>query len=355
MHLRYALLVTLIGALASSQPILSVKYLLVTSLYVEGQGVVDREVFSRVFLIAPPIPGWQNLSSATLYVDSRKTGFALERDPQGNIYAYPGDLEYSGSINITLVQEVEVASPPFRRIADLPEVVDVAAPSLSEMATSQFWGCNSSSKKFADVVSLAKSLGSSSASGRDFILNAADWVRRNVKYTSDTRGGVKCPAETLSTLEGACGDVHALFTALLRIKGINSYLAYALVYSPQANLTIREGKWFYQLRGAEPHIFSMVESRGESFPVDLTANTENDPQRLVRGSAVNQLDSLIVLAWIKRGDPNDFLAIPAPVGASKVSLTFKVARESLSLGDNVLLLLAVLLAAALALRKERST
>ncbi|QOJ78278.1 transglutaminase family protein [Infirmifilum lucidum] len=343
------------GVLLVLQSIQATKYVVVTSLVVEGRGTVDREVFSRIFLIAPDIPGWQNSSRITLYVNSKERGFTLSRDADGNLYAYPGDLQYSGRINITLVQEVEVLKSPFRRVADLPETVAASRALMDKTASSVFWRCNASGKKFSDVVSLASSIGSGSPSNRDFVLRAADWVRRNIKYSLNISGGVRCPAETLARAEGACGDIHALYTALLRVRGIDSYLAYAYVYVPEESFAIEYGKWRYVLVGAEPHIFTVVNSSGAIFPVDLTANTQSSLSELARGSAVNQLDSVIVVAWIKNRDPNDLLAVYAPTGAEKVELVLRVVRGSAVLNDNTLLFLAILLAGALILNKERST
>ncbi len=343
------------GALLVLQSLQVTKYVVVTSLVVEGRGIIDREVFSRIFLIAPDIPGWQNSSRVILYVNSKETGFTLNRDADGNTYVYPGDLQYSGRINITLVQEVEVLKPPFRRIADLPETIVTSRALTDKTASTAFWRCNASGKKFSDIVSLAGNISSGFLSNGDFVLRAADWVRKNIKYSLNTSGGVKCPAETLARAEGACGDIHALYTALLRVKGIDSYLAYAYVYVPNGGFTVEYGKWRYVVVGAEPHIFTIVNSSGAIFPVDLTANTQSSLPELVRGSAVNQLDSVIVVAWIKNRDPNDLLAIYAPTGAEKVELVLRVMRRSAILDDYTLLLLAILLAGALILNKERST
>lgn len=345
---RYAALIVTVGLLASTYPIGSIRYTVVTTLVLKGKGVVDKEVFSSVFRLAPEIQGWQRVTSTTLLVNSTEVFFERIRDRDGNLFAYPGNINFSGVLNLTLVQEVEVVKPPFRRVAEAPATMTPNVEHAGELSASPFWGCNTSEKKFSDVVNLAREL------GRD-ITTIAGWVKNNIKYNASgmLEGDFKCPARVLSEKNGSCGDIHALLTALLRLNGFDAFLAYAYVYVPGKRLTESVGKWNYTLEDLEPHIFTVVNASGTVFPVDVTANIGGNEKDIVRNSAINSLDSVILLAWIKKTNPDDFVAVYAPAGASGVSLRIRVHAQN-SGGSYLFPAVVALFAALLLLSKERS-
>ena len=357
MSIKLFTMLLLIGALAtgfSLEPSVS-KYIIIQRMIINGKGIVDEEVFSRAFRLIPNIQGWQRLENATLLVNSKPASFMVKLDDDGNLFVYPGDLDFNGNLNITLMQVVDVVRPPFRRVAMMPEEIAQLSSFREELFKSPFWGCKYRDKNFSNILTLANNIQSQSVNTRDYVVKTAEWVYSNIKYKVSSSGGVQCPAETLYKGEGACADIHTLLTLLLRIQGIDSYLAYAYVFTPGKSLTQSLDKWSYLLVNVEPHVFSVVNSSGYLFPIDVTANTGLNHKDIAENSAVNQLDTVIVVGWIRNTTPDNFLAIFAPNGASKVMYSVEVRRVSELYGDFIVLMLALAISAMLVIRKEEST
>jgi hypothetical protein len=357
MILKEVVTVALIALAVTSIPLEynKTRYVIVAQMIIQGNGVVDKDVFARAFRIAPDIPGWQELKNATLLINSRTTAFSMVKDEDGNKFAYPGPLSFAGKVNITLVQTVEVIRPPFRKVAEMPSDVEGYPANITELSKSQFWACKAQNANFTSLLSIGREIKAASTNIREYVSRSADWVYRNIKYTANTLGGVQCPGVTLSRREGACADIHALLTALLRIGGVDAYLAYAYVFIPERNITQNIDKWTYTLYAVEPHVFTMINSSGYVFPIDLTANTAPVFPDFTRGSAVNQLDNIIVMGWIKKSTPDTFLAIFAPNGASRVSYTVKIREDTQGPPSMWLVVIAILVSAALIIHKEKST
>lgn len=329
------------------------RYTILNKMVVYGSGTVDREVFTKSFRVIPDVAGWQRLVNITLLVNSKPVVFSLLNDDDGNRFVYPGDLAFSGMLNITLVQVVEVARPPFRKIAGMPEYLEQRPVNIDELSKSPFWGCRYRDTNFTSIVKLSNEIYARSANIREYILKTAEWVHSNIKYNLSMLGGVQCPAKTFAEKEGACADVHSLLTLLLRIKGVDAYLAYAYVFQPQENITQNADKWTYSLINVEPHVFTVVNSSSTTFPIDVTATT-GSAGNYVEGAAINQLDNVILVGWITKSSPDSFLAIYGPNGAERISFSVEIRETTEYYSSLVVLVVALIVAGALIVNKERS-
>ncbi len=357
--LLFALLVLiLVGKLNANY--MSVYRLRIT--YVaEGQGVVGEEIYSKTFLLAPNIQGWQHLINYTLYINGKNIKAYVKQDSQGNKYVYPGkNSNLNGHINITLIEYVEVIPPPQREPRLPPE--DCSSTSLRQdryLYLGGFWSHPYGRVTIADLKKLSDLLGGERL---QYVYRVVAWVLTNTKYKLGLRGGISYPTEFYSEKEGACGDIHAFITTMLRIKGIPSYLYYAYIYRENASIKLIGQKARYETRNALPHMFSTALLCGKTFPIDLTYPTARDPYSAVRNAGVNTGDRVIILAKIIDADPNDYLLVYAPSNTSNVevrvyidrSVTYKSAQGSATL-LSIIALLVIAILALISLLKPSST
>ena len=307
-----------------------------------GSGVLTSEVLSHHMLLAPTIPHLQERLRAELFVNRLPASFEVKLDAEGNEYADPGPLSYSGFVNVTLIQEVRVWSPPFRaRLAQIPEAR--WEEQRGKLPRNSFWRCNATKAKFSDVERLSWELRASSNTPRQYLLNVIRWAAQRVQYSENVKGGVKCPALFLESLSGACGDIHAFIAALLMVQGIDASLVYALVAEPSAAQELTSQSIAYSLRGATPHIFLVANLSGQPVPVDLTASLGDRPEDKVLGASVSVLDSVIILYRVRDSDPNDYLLVYSLPGAEKVEIRYQVEEVP---GEEALRWLVILTGAA---------
>ncbi|GEM_PF-1491090 len=350
------LLLAAIAVLAAASQPLGAGYVSVyrikTTYIAEGKGVIGEEIYSKTFLLAPAIQGWQRPINYSLYINGERAEASVKRDSQGNRYLYPGKpLRFSGRVNITLVEYVEVIPPPQREVRLPPDKCEASTWQQERyLYLGGFWGHPYGETTLDDLRKLAETLG---GRGLQYIYRVTAWVLTNTRYRLGVRGGVSYPTEFYVEKTGACGDIHAFITAMLRIKGIPSYLYYAYIYRENASMKLLGQKASYATRNAMPHIFSMAVLCGKSFPIDLTYPTARDPYSAVREAGVNTGDRVIVLARIIDADPNDYLLVYAPSNTSRVSLTVDVekivAYRAGHSASALLAILSLLLIAALAL------
>jgi len=335
-------------------PLLYKTYFLRIEYVVRGEGVIGPEVFSRHFLLAPTIEQFQERSYAQVYVNGAPVSFSIRRDSEGNEYADPGSVSFSGTVNITLVQRVRVAIPPFRGRWTLRGGITWDKVS-GENHIGSFWKCNSSSRSFEDLVHLSSWLRRSSSSVDQFIVDAIQWTLERFSYSVREEGGVMCPARFMERMSGSCGDVHAFIAALLKIQGIDASLTYAYVVSPEARQSIAAGTTSFTLEGAYPHIFALVNISGILLPIDLTASKGSSPMDKVSGAGVNVFDNMVVLYRVSKGDPNDYLLVYAPPGAQEVRLSIRVTTDSWEEVERYAVLAAGLMLLLVLLREGRAT
>jgi len=335
-------------------PLLHKTYHIEVEYVVMGEGVVGAEVFSRHFLLAPTVELVQKRVYAQMYVNGVPLGFSIRRDSEGNEYADPGPIFFSGVANITLVQSVEVAAPPFRsrwvfrRGIAWEEVRKEAYPG-------GFWRCNSSSKSFEDLVALSNELRRPGDTVDQYIENVVQWTLERFSYSVREEGGVTCPTRFVEHMTGSCGDVHAFVAALLKLQGVDTSLIYAYVASPEARQSIASSTTSFTLEGAYPHIFALVNISGILLPIDLTASVGNSPHDKVSRASVNELDNIIILYRVSEGDPNDYLLVYAPPGAREARLSVRVLADSWEEAKRYMMLAAGLAVLLLLLRERRAT
>jgi hypothetical protein len=354
MRIKQLRVYALVLAVAVTAPLLHRTYYLKVEYVARGEGVIGPEVFSRHFLLAPTIEGFQERDYAQVFINGLPTSFAVKKDSEGNDYADPGSISFSGTINITLVQRVKVVAPPFRGRWTLVEGIawDKAG---GKTYPGGFWRCNSSSKSFEDLVSLSSQLRRSSSTVDQFIVNTVQWTLERFSYSVREEGGVMCPARFMERMSGSCGDVHAFVAALLKIQGVDTSLVYAYVVSPEARQSITTSTTSFTLEGAYPHIFALANISGILLPIDLTASTGSSPADKVSGASVNMLDNMVILYRVNKGDPNDYLLVYAPSGAQEVRLSIRVTADSWEETGHYAVLAAGLALLLLLLREGRAT
>lgn len=351
-HTRKLVLLALV--LWTSIPLNGRTFLLKTQYITYGSGVVDNSIYSKHMILVPIIQGVQERVSAKLYVNGVPVSYAVSIDPEGNEYANPGSISFSGSINLTLVQEVKVVSPPFRAKFELPKNASWEALHAN-LPRNPFWRCNSSRIKLEDLERLSWELRSRAETPDQYLLDVIRWTLERFNYSENSSGGVRCPASFLETLTGPCGDVHAFTTALLKIQGIDAVLVYAYIVSPHAVQELSSQTIRYTLRGAYPHIFSVANFSGKIVPIDLTASIGKTAEDKISGSSFNVLDNIIIFYKIKEGDPNDYLLIHTVKGATQAWLQVDVEEVRNETAMKMIILAASIFVLVLLLRLYSSS
>lgn len=334
-------------------PLLYKTYHIRVEYVARGEGIIGAEIFSRHFLLVPTIDQIQERTRAQMYVNGVPANFSVKRDSEGNEYADPGPIYFSGAVNITLVQDVRVASPPFRGRWLLRERITWS--NLEGTYPGGFWRCNSSSKSFEDLVALSNQLRKPSDTVDQYIINVVRWTLERYKYSVREEGGVTCPAAFMERMVGSCGDVHAFVAALLKLQGVNTSLVYAYIAFPEARQSIATSTISFTLEGAYPHIFVIASISGVTLPIDLTASAGSTPADKISKASVNELDNIIILYRVSGSDPNDYLLVHAPTGAREVKLTIRVAADAREDVERYAVLASGFLVLLLLLREMRST
>ena len=315
----------------------------------EGRGSIGEDIFSKTFFLAPTIDGWQKLVNYTLTVNGAPLHAKVKRDSQGNMYLYPGTpVPLNGKVNITLVEYVLVTPPP-QRVRREPPLEPCRPTGRPDMLSLEgFWSRRYDGATIKDLRGLASLLG---GEGVEYVYRLIAWVISNTHYKLGVRGGVKTPTEFYVERVGACGDIHSFIVAMLRIKGIPSYLYYAFIYRENAYTRIGGHKASFELRNALPHMFAMARLCGKDFPIDVTYPAAQSPRSAVLDAGVNRGDNVIVFLRIIDADPNDYLLVYAPSNESTVNVYVKVSKyTAYERGEQsiVLPLLASILVVALA-------
>lgn len=290
-----------------------------------GNGALGSNIFSKHMILVPTIKGVQERVEAELYLNGVPVSYSIKVDSEGNEYADPGPLSFSGSVNLTLVQRVRTLSPPFRTRFELPAVVSWEE-AREKLPRNSFWRCNTSKAKLEDVEKISWELRARSGNPGHYLLNVIQWILDRFKYSERSTGGVRCPAAFLESLTGPCGDVHAFAAALLKIQGLDASLVYAYIVDPSASQELSSQTLKYSLVGAHPHIFSLVNFSGKIVPVDLTASAGRSAVDKVSHSSLNMLDNIIVLYKVRELDPNDYLLVYSVEGATQVWLRVDVSE-----------------------------
>lgn len=337
-----------------SVPLTSRTFVIKTVYIAHGNGVVGSSVFSKHLILAPTIPGAQERVSADLYVNGLAVSYKVGVDQEGNEYADPGPLAFTGAVNLTLVQTVRTVSPPFRMRFELPTDTSWER-ATSKLPKNSFWRCNSSKVKVVDLEKLSWELRSRAETPDRYILNVVQWTLERFNYSVDSDGGVRCPAMFLEKLTGPCGDVHAFIAALLKMQGIDAALVYALVVDPSAKQELGSQTVNYVLVGALPHIFTVANLSGKAVPIDLTAGTGETAEEEILWASFNIFDNIIALYKVKESDPNDYLLVHFAEGAERVSLQVTVEEDRSEAFTKTLVLLASIAALSLLLRRVPGT
>lgn len=350
-----------LGGISASH---GVVYELKTTYIAVGRGVIGEAIFSKTFILAPTIDGWQKLLNYTLLVDGKPFNVSVRVDGQGNRYvSVDGGIKFDGKINLTLVQYISVETGKNRRKYLPPSSYAGQPPSDPKLLSIRgFWNCSYNNIDIKDLENLANLLGENAHTRIDYIYRVIDWIDKNTEYTLGMRGGIMCPAEFYSIKKGACGDIHAFLTTMLRIRGIPSYLYYSLIYFQGKNITYRgDGASFYA-QNALPHIFSMARLDGVEFPIDITFSSKHSdqPAENIASAGVNSRENIIVLYKIVDANPNDYLMVYFPSNDSKVSLHISLTKNARlgkmpEAGNTILVPLSLVLLTLLILFKAPST
>ncbi|MEM0093254.1 MAG: transglutaminase family protein [Thermofilum sp.] len=343
-----ALALWLMAPLSSRTFVIRIQYI------AYGSGVVDSSVYSKHMILVPTLEGVQERVTAELYVNGVPASYSVMVDPEGNEYADPGPLSFSGSLNLTLVQKVRTLSPPFRAKFELPAGVSWEE-ARGRLPRNSFWRCNSSRVKFEEVERISWELRSRAETPAHYLLSVIQWILERFKYSESTVGGVRCPSSFLENLTGPCGDVHAFAAALLKIQGLDAALVYAYIVDPSASQELSSQGLRYSLVGAHPHIFSVVNFSSRIVPVDLTASAGESARDKISGSSLNVLDNIIVLYRIRESNPNDYLIVYGVEGATQVWLRIDVSELQDSSLTRAVLLASGALALLLLVRLSPST
>lgn len=342
-----------------------VVYELKTTYIAVGEGVIDETIFSKTFILAPTINGWQRLLNYTLLVNGKTANIIVKTDDQKNKYiTLDKNIKFDGKINLTLIQYIKVETGHNRK-KYLPPSNDTIQPPQDPrlLSTKGFWNCNYNNIGIKDLKNLATLLSENTYTRIDYVYRVIDWVNKNTKYTLGLReGGIVCPAEFYSLKEGACGDIHAFLTTMLRVKDIPSYLYYSLIYYGGKNITYQGSDASFHAYNALPHIFSMAVLDGAEFPIDITFSSSPSGQPIdnIVYAGANSRENIIVLYKVIDANPNDYLMVYFPSNNSKVSLyisltkTVKLEKRP-ETGHAILVVLSLVLLALLILFKPPST
>jgi hypothetical protein len=323
--------------LAGLLPLSNFDTYLVRSSYVAsgGSGTIPLETLSRNLLLAPSLPGYQERLTAELYVNSQRVDFTVGVNEDGN--EFPSvTLNYSHAINITLIQRVAVYRASFRSFFNTMVNPPWPLHSADKLPGNSFWRCNGTGVKLTSIERISDELASEAKNPVDYAYRIVEWLNaHNIRYEQSFGGGVMCPSIFLETGRGACGEYASFIAALFKFRGIKSYVYYALIQDSRALITLNSSRSTFIIRGAYPHMFTVVEIENSRVPIDATANA-GDP---VRGAAAVSLDNVIIVYRVSNSDPNDYLLLYAPNNEAKVSLSVEVSRENLAgtqLGVDVL-------------------
>lgn len=299
-------------------------YILVTTYVAKGgAGTVPIDVFSRNLLLAPSIQGYQERLSAELYINSRPVNFTVKVDNEGNEYPYVGEVAYTGFINVTLVQRVRVYAVHSRSYFGVPASSSWPATRAGSLPRNSFWRCNTSAVGLRDLRSISNRLAANASGPVDFAYKVARWALSEAKY-EESYGGISCPSAFLKEKKGACGDFSAFIAALLKIQGLNAYLVYSLVEDQGAYLNVSTARSSFLIKGAYPHVFTVLEVDGYRVPIDATANVGGDP---IRGAVALNRDGVVILYKVVNSDPNDYLILYAPGNDAQVYYSIVVKRN----------------------------
>jgi transglutaminase-like putative cysteine protease len=336
-------------SIADAAPIGSNTYIIKTSYIVNGgSGQLPLEVFSHNLHLVPSLPGFQERVSAKLYVNSREVNFSIGIDEEGNEYPFVS-LSYAGRLNITLVQRVVVYPASARGFFKTADNLPWPLRPEDELPRNGFWRCNGTKINLPYLENVSKTLSMQSASPIEYAEKIVSWLKnRGVKY-ENSFGGVVCPSRFLEQASGACGDYASFIAALFKIKGVKSYVFYALVYDAKALVTSNSTNYSFVTRGAYPHMFTVIDIDGKRVPIDATANT-GDP---IKGASVVALDNVVILYKVMNRDPNDYLILYAPNNDAKVSLIVEITQANTSTPMLDTEILLGLLAIALVLISKR--
>ena len=246
-------------------------------------------------ILVPSIEGWQQPVNYTLYVNGKALSPQIVIDDDGNRVINVEDpltIPPNGTLKITLLQTVYVESPPpfgSRKRYDRL-VVDIDT-SREETYVSGFWSDDANHT----LENLANQLWKYSGEDPEkYVLEVIKWVVTNIEYDKISTAPPARPVDVIKLKRGACGERAALVSALLRYKGIPSYLYIALYYDENiyANISSRV---IYEDAGL--HVFSFVINNEGGFVIDTTLPLTKPeiPQSAITQPLVNTGDNIIII------------------------------------------------------------
>ena len=327
-----------------------VSYTFVNETGQEVEVPLDSDVVRLI--LAPDIDGWQKLLGYKVIVNGvdKTSDFESTNDDEGNALLISRkrlELGPSANATIELVQHVLVYPPWLRQQRKLPSEVSTGNVPGELTYTGGFWA----SEKLDDVASSLWGL--AGGDPRRYVLEVIKWVALNIKYEFSGEGGVASPDVVVSKKRGACGERAVIVTALLRRRGIGSYLLLSYYYVDKGEpLVLREDSVELRYVNAFPHIFSMCVAGHTEFPVDtaLPLTKPEDPLSAVNRAMVNRSDRVVVVAKFVGSGPesnlNNLLAVIPPSRGVRVKLvvSLKVVRKPQVLSPLLLPLALLLLA-----------
>ncbi len=312
-------------------------------------------------ILVPEIDGWQELLGYKVYVNGADStsNFEIVSDEEGNALLVSREklrLKPSANATVELVQYVLVYAPWSRRQKRLPRSVGMEGVPAELTITEGFWASERLDNIASDLWTLSK------GNPRNYVLEVIRWVAQNIEYEFSGEGGVASPDAAVSRERGACGERAVVVTALLRRRGIGSYLLLSYYYVDKGEpLVLREDGVELRYVRALPHIFSMCVAGNAEFPIDtaLPLTRPDDPLSAVDRAIVNRSDRVVVVAKFVGFSPqsniNNLLAVIPPSRGVRVRLivSLKVVRRPQALSSllpPLVLLLLALTAYALASR-----
>jgi len=301
--------------------------------------------------VALNIAGWQKLEKIAIYANGK------DITHQCKIVEYKGsfiietplyELKPGETVNITVLQFISAnwaeggltLNRKFRTLSMLEkrELTNSFNGTPLTYLTG-FWVREGENSSWSAVIELSESLGRNVSSVPEYVHAVAKWVDEHIIYDKETFQ-IKYPSKTLYEKRGACGDRAALVTALLRLKGIPSFMCLSIVYEEGVLINESTESLSLSYRNAALHVFSMACEGETCVPIDTTVKMNYGESPYVDGAGVNISDRVLILAKMIGEDPNDYLTITLPSNSLRLTI-LKTLKRIQKIEENLLVLLVI--------------